>query len=163
MSELSQESKYVLLAALRKRVTEEETRHKAAFSDAMLPTERRVAAIDVDGVGRIKLGSVTRTAESESWDITDFAAFEAWVKANRPEWLKTVTYVSEQAVADVKARAKANGGAFDPDSGDEIPGLKKRLGTSYVKALPDKDIDETLPLLIQSGSLTWAQILELEK
>lgn len=69
-----------------------------------------------------ELGKITRTGRTPKASITDEAAFMAWVKANRPDQIRTI--VDTEYRRAVIKRAAADGIAADPETGEVIPGIE---------------------------------------
>lgn len=63
--------------------------------------------------------------------VTDRAAFEKWVKENRPD--QTEVIVRPSYIEAVLKEAKTAGRAVDRKTGDLIPGIEFEPTTAYVK------------------------------
>lgn len=81
------------------------------------------------------LGKITYTPGAVKAEITDEAAFMAWVKANRPDQLRTI--VDTEFRKAVVKKAAAEGDAFDPETGEVIPGITVSRSREYISVKPN--------------------------
>jgi hypothetical protein len=109
-----------------------------------------------------KVASLPLVGGEPSPRITDVAAFEAWVKANRPD--ETEVIIRDSYKNAVLAAAKTAGRAVDPASGEVIPGITFEPTTPYVKvdfAAGDIGGREHIRRAWRDGVISLPQVLEL--
>lgn len=156
----------IALAALGKRVKEQENLTRAVIAGDYHAGDKRTFRSPVDGS---KLGQVYRTDPNPSWTVTDREALHAFLRADpanleevaeiddmpaavealkecAPHVLALVQRVSGQAVTDAVERAKA---------GQAIPGVERRKPEGSLTVKADPNATDAIAGLIAAGRLTW--------
>lgn len=128
-------------------------RTKAELEDR-LAADESVAGELPDGT---RIGSVKRSKPRKTASVTDEQALLAWVAENRPGEL--VHSINPAYLNGLKAQVKNHGHAFDPVSGEIIPGIEMvESGPSF---LPQIDEDQ-VPLIRRTlADLITGGLLEL--
>jgi hypothetical protein len=82
--------------------------------------------------GPVKVGTVSLSSGSAAAQVTDPAAFVAWVRQAYPTEVKPVLTFEVQGAwrTDLLARATAAGAAVDTTTGEAIPGVEMRAARS---------------------------------
>jgi hypothetical protein len=109
---------------------------------------------DIGVIGDEQIGSVQLTKGREAWTVTDPAALLAWVKANVPDEVVTVEQVRSSYVTALLARAKGQGNAVDPFTGELIPGIDCRTSGPTLTVKPSKDAAQTIAQAFADGRLS---------
>lgn len=123
----------VALKMLADAVADEITRTRDVLEPQVAGRETVVAQLS-DGTA---IGTVGRSKPPQRAVVTDPAALLAWVEANRPD--EVVHSVRESTVEAWKKQAKTHGHAFDPATGEVIPGIEIVEGSSSFLPKPDED------------------------
>lgn len=114
----------VVVRVLADEVKQITTDTRAALEPQLDPEEAVVAVLP-DGQ---RVGKVQRAKPAATAAVTDERALLAWVTAHRPDEL--VRSVRSSYVEALKAQARVHGHAYDPDTGEVIPGVELVEGTS---------------------------------
>ena len=145
-----------LIKTVEKRVSAAFTATKAVALKVLDATDRKSAVLD-DGT---KIGTISVKEGAESTYVSDPAAFLAWVKANRPDEVVTTESVRSSYRAAVIARAKeADGVLFDPETGEQIPGLARSKGDPVVSVLVTDKHLENVAAALADGRLSLAGVI----
>ena len=174
MNALSPEVEYMAVYLLKKRIADLENALKAKYSEGvkdadgkviekpMRPGERKAVVVELEDGTEVELGGITRSKPTPAWKVTDQNALEAWVRENQPDVLETVTItrVPEWHYANLLNTAKSTGSAVTAE-GEEIPGIEKVSGSSYVAPKPAGDAEQKLEELVRNGSLAWSDVLAI--
>lgn len=126
--------------------------------------DRALADFDQPGVRDIgviageQIGSVQLIKGRQAWRVVDNDALLAWVKANHPDEVVTVENVRGSYIQAILARAKADGGAFDPETGDSIPGVDVVHGEPTLNVKPSEDAADVIGRALAEGRLTWEDV-----
>ena len=120
--------------------------------ESRIDADEAIAAELPDGT---RIGTVKRSKPRESATVTDSAALLAWVKEHRPDEL--VQSVNPAYIEALKLQVKSHGHAFDPTTGEVIPGVEMAFGNPSFLPQPDKNmvpmIQAKLAELIAGGLL----------
>ena len=128
---------------------------------------KELQAIGVERLGvrlpdGTKVASLPVVGRESSPRITNVAAFEEWVKANRPD--ETIVIIRDSYKQAVLKAAKVAGRAVDRKTGDVIPGITFEATTPYVKvdfAGGDVDGRELIRRAWRNGTVSLPEVLAL--
>jgi hypothetical protein len=109
---------------------------------------------DIGVIGDEQIGSVQLTKGREAWTVTDPDALLKWVKANVSDEVVTVEQVRSSYVTALLARAKAEGNAVDPFTGELIPGIDCRTTPPTLTVKPSEDAAQTIAQAFADGRLS---------
>lgn len=98
----------------------------------MEPGEKMKATLP----GGMPIGTVQRTELAKSVNV-NHTELLAWVRRNRPDQIEET--VSPAYVAHLTAMCKTLGAAVDETTGEIIPGVELREGTSSFRVTPSDD------------------------
>lgn len=118
----------------------QDTWHPGDRNAAKLPNGTVVAAVALNN-------GATRA------NITDEAAYLAWVQKTHPNEIETVVRVKKDFTERAKAVARKLGAPVDPATGEEIPGMVVDQGEPYAKVTPVEDADELIARAWKAGEL----------
>jgi hypothetical protein len=111
---------------------------KAAFDttrerlEPLLDADEGIAAELPDGT---RIGTVKRSKVKKSPAVVDDEALLAWVTKHRPDEL--VKSVNPAFLEHLKAQVRKHGHAFDPTTGEIIPGVEMREAAPSYLPQPD--------------------------
>lgn len=107
----------------------------ATADEVLEPGDRIVATFP----GGAKVATVSMTEGSVRSRVTDADKLAAWVAEKHPTEVETVTRVRSGYLKALQDRAKRDGAAVDPDTGEVIPGLEVYAGDPHpsVRLAPD--------------------------
>jgi hypothetical protein len=114
---------------------------KAAFDstrkrlEPLLDADEGIAAELPDGT---RIGTVKRSKVKKAAAVTDDKALLAWALEHRPDQL--VQSVNPAFVEFLKAQVLKHGHAFDPTTGEIIPGVEMREGSPSYLPQPDPEM-----------------------
>lgn len=118
-----------------------------------------VRTLDVAGTDDSNMAVISKTPGKVTAKVTDERALLEWVKANRPDQLRTL--VEEAYVKSLLALAAEHGAAVDETTGEVIPGIEVMTGDPYLSTRPTaeararmKDLLAGSPLLELAGGET---------
>lgn len=83
-----------------------------------------------------KLGTISLKQGVWSAEVTDEAAFVAWVAERYPDEVETVRVVRPAFAGKLRDEAKRATAPVVPDTGERIPGLVVEQGKPYVSTTP---------------------------
>ena len=86
-------------------------------------------------------------------NITDEAAYLAWVQRVHPDQIETVVRVKPDFTDRAKSVARKLGAPVDPATGEEIPGLAVTTGEPYPKVTPVDDAEQAIARAWKAGEL----------
>jgi hypothetical protein len=145
--------KFALLKVL---VTELGTAKSAAdceIRDMWRPSDRLTATLpNSKDVGTVTLAKGRTTAA-----VTDADAYEAWVRANHPDWIETVPAterINPDATHRLTSAARKTGVAVDAETGEIVPGIDVVQGEPYPMVKLADDAREAVAEAWQAGELT---------
>jgi len=102
-----------------------------------------------------RIGKVMRTETPVTVDVIDEDALVQWILDNRPD--EIVPAVRPSYMDHLRAQVKKHGYAFDPVTGEIIPGLKIGQGTPAYRPVPTDEgralVQAKLSELIAGGFL----------
>jgi hypothetical protein len=120
-----------------------------------------VRTLDVAGTGDSNMAVISKTPGKVTAKVTDERALLEWVKANRPDQLRTL--VEEAYVKSLLTLAAEHGAAVDEATGEVIPGIEVETGEPFLSTRPTaeakarmKDLLAGSPLLELAGGETDA-------
>lgn len=99
-----------------------------------------------------RLGSVTMTEGRVTAKVTDDRALTAWAEKKAPSEITTT--VRDGYKTKLLDRAKKDGGAFDPDTGEQIPGITVENGDPYPTFKPAAGAVEAVAAAWARGDLS---------
>jgi hypothetical protein len=114
---------------------------KRAFAATRDELEPRLAAdegIAAELPDGTRIGTVKRSKPRRAPTVTDEAALLAWVAEHRPD--EIVRSVNPAFVDACKAQIRRHGHAFDPDTGEIIPGIEMLDGAPSYLPQPDPEM-----------------------
>lgn len=155
MSRRDTATRLLLSRVVRDRLTEaDKAIREQARTDFDMPGVREIGVI-----GDEQIGSVALTKGKTSWTVTDPQALLEWVKANVPDEVVTTETVRSSYVQAVLARAKNDGVAVDPFTGEVIPGIECKTSEPSLNVKPSDDAPETIARALADGRLSFAEII----
>lgn len=141
------------LRLLAERVREADSANRAAAVAEMAVTERKPVELPDPTTlsGKRLVGSLSIARGAVSAVLTDEQAFTAWMRANYPDEVVTVTrdQVRPGTQAAFLAHCKTAEAPVDSRTGEVIPGVEIRTGSPTPRVVPEKD-DAAVALLIDA-------------
>lgn len=98
-----------------------------------------------------ELGKVVRVAGSTAAKVTDERAFFAWVKANRPDQLRTI--IDPEFRRAILKCATAEGLAADAETGEVIPGIEITETAGHISVKDNDAAKNMAKAVILGGGL----------
>ena len=119
--------------------------------DSMKPGDRRTAVLP----NGADMGYATLSKPPIDVDVTDWAAFFAWVKLRHPEEIHETVY--DAFVDKLKESAKKHGQAVDETTGEIVPGItvghKSPQLKPYIHNAMKPQLEKLLTQLLDHGRL----------
>lgn len=126
-------AKLIWVKVLKEWVAALEKEVRPLAEGAMEPGEQ-VTAVMPDNT---RVGKVSLSEAPNNVVVTDEAALIAWVQKNKPT--EIVPSLREAYWNTLKNQVKTNGHAFDPDTGEIIPGIEAVAGTPRLTPTPNDE------------------------
>lgn len=108
-------------------------RELRALVEPLLEPGEKMKATLPDGM---PLGTVQRTEKAKSVHV-NLTELMAWVEKNRPDQLQT--NIADAYLSHLMAQCKKLGHAVDERTGEVIPGIELREGSSSFRITPSED------------------------
>ena len=148
-----------LIKTVEKRIAAVNSATKAVALKVLDTGDKKHAVLD-DGT---KIGTISVKEGATSTYVADPDAFLAWVKANHPdEVVKTESVRSSYRAAVIAKAKEADGVLFDPDTGEQIPGLARSHGDPVVSVLVTEKHQENVAAALADGRLSLASVIQRE-
>jgi hypothetical protein len=137
----------LILRLLRDRIVEHEAANRAALSLAMGVGDRKTVQLPSDDEQDVPVGYATYAKGSTTAYVVDDAKFLAWVQANYPHEVETVSRVRPAFQRVVLDASKKFGAPMAPDGTLDVPGVYVRTGEPQLRIVPDKGDGAQLALI----------------
>lgn len=130
------------------------TRDARAVLEPGMEPDEDVAATLPDGT---RVGKVGRSKPSRRVIVTDQAALLAWATEHRPDDVIVHRSINPAVMKAWEGQVRKHGHAFDPATGEIVPGIEPAEGSPSFRVTVDEDMRDVvfdqLAALIAAGGL----------
>jgi len=152
MTDIAKLARHAVAAGLvAGQIKDIEKQAKAELLEACKVTGTRT--LDVEDEDGTKLATVSKASGKAKAAVVDEEEFEAWVKANYPDAVTTVTVIDPDMKLRLLNAATAAGEPVDVETGEVIPGVEIKEGSVYITSRPTAEAKERMKTLLAGSSL----------